>query len=94
MPSDNIAELPVTPATANFMTAIATFAAIAPYIALLDSATIHGEARDKKSEAGCNRRSPAAVHCSVRLGHRHCMRHFCPCLFARHPICPPRAVHT
>jgi hypothetical protein len=30
IPSDNIAELPVMPATMNLVTAIATFAAIAP----------------------------------------------------------------
>jgi len=37
-PSDNMAELPVMPATVNFVMAIATLAPIAPYIARLEPA--------------------------------------------------------
>ncbi len=38
MPSESIAELPVIPATMNFVVAIAAFEAMAPYTARLDSA--------------------------------------------------------
>src|SRR4051812_30414851 len=38
IPSDNIAELPEMEAAINFVTAIAKFAPIAPYTAILDSA--------------------------------------------------------
>jgi hypothetical protein len=39
-PSASIAELPVMPATTNFVVAMATLAAIEPWIASLDSAMV------------------------------------------------------
>jgi hypothetical protein len=38
MPSESIAELPVIPATTNFVTAIPRFDAMAAYTAVFDSA--------------------------------------------------------
>ena len=45
-PSDSMAELPVMPATVNFVTAMATLAPIAPWIARLECAiAAHGSGR-------------------------------------------------
>src|SRR3569832_45418 len=68
MPSDSIDALPVMPATMNFVAAIATFAAIAPYTASRDSAMAGLQAR--RSRGGRTQRQRGGDRAHVAEGQR------------------------
>ena len=67
MPSDNMAELPVTPATMNLVTAIAEFDAMAAYMAALDSLMLDGT--DGGVRIRCARAVPWDLLLFDLLGH-------------------------